>query len=494
MVCALLAAGLSGCGGAPAQVQPREQNSASGPKSPASELSPSESREEEAQGESAALEQNSEPNSSSSSGAYQSTSQDRIRRLLEMQAQQNSASSSSGSSEASSSSSGSSEASSSSSSSSGAYQSTSQDRIRRLLEMQAQQNSASSSSGSSEAPSSTSSNESSKTPSTSSSSGGSSKPEEEIRVLSSVEGIARLAGLQAEVETSRSACFVDVDDGENPYDVTWDYGELYDAYIQEVDWDLLFDADYYISTFPVLAHLYHKDKALLLQHFQTVGIHEGRQGCKSFNVAAYQKNCDAEVRKAFEDNYECYYLYYAMNYQTQKSVTTSGGKEKKQLTMKLTNMQQTELDNINKYRAEVGAAPVQFDPELSALACYRAYIDALEDWDAHDWVQAPENLEECYRLMDLINATSGWSENTVHGYPSSKQSALKQCTSGAWYINYRYSESHYNAMVSKQYRYLGSANVYVGVYEKENPEHPKAAAVYVQFDVFIDKLTTPMNR
>ena len=44
-----------------------------------------------------------------------------------------------------------------------------------------------------------------------------------------------------------------------------------------------------------------KDKALLLQHFQTVGIHEGRQGCEGFNVAAYQKNCDAKLREAFGD-------------------------------------------------------------------------------------------------------------------------------------------------------------------------------------------------
>ena len=293
------------------------------------------------------------------------------------------------------------------------------------------------------------------------------------------------------METYSHKCAVDVDEGENPYDVTWDYGKLYDAFVGEVDWDLLFDGDYYIQTFPVLAHLYHKDKALLLRHFQTVGIHEGRQGCEGFNVAAYQKNCDAKVRNAFGDNYECYYFYYAMNQKTQKGVPATGN-EKKQLSQRPTMMQQTELKNINKYRAEVGAAPLEFDSELAALACYRAYIDALEDWDAHDWIKAPENQDEAYGLWDLLKLDT-WSENTVHGYPSNKSYSFKRGPSVPWYINYRNSQSHYEAMIDTRFHYVGSANCYISDYEKENPNHPDAVAVYVQFDVFTGDLTTPFH-
>ena len=306
-----------------------------------------------------------------------------------------------------------------------------------------------------------------------------------------IQDITQLIGLKAGVEQYCYHCVVDVDEGENPYDVTWDYGDLYNAFVKEVDWDLLFDGDYYIQTFPILAHLYHKDKALLLQHFQTVGIHEGRQGCESFNVAAYQKNCDAKLREAFGDNYECYYFYYAMNQKTQKGIVTTGS-EKKQLTTKLTDMQQTELRNINNYRAEVGVAPLEYDAELSALACYRAYIDALEDWDAHDWVQADENLDEAYEMVDMMMAES-WTENTVHGYPSSKERALELCAYTPWYINYRYSEAHYKAMVDKKHYYVGCANCYISDYKKINPDHPDAKAVYVQFDVFVPALTTPTH-
>ena len=350
---------------------------------------------------------------------------------------------------------------------------------------------------SSKAPdSSKSSSKSSKAPaansSNSSSASSESKTEEKLRVGSGLEDIAQLIGMKAEVEKHRRDCVVDVDEGENPYDVTWDYGKLYDAFVQEVDWDLLFDGDYYIRNFPALAHLYHKDKALLLQHFQTVGIHEGRQGCEDFNVAAYQKNCDAKIREAFGDSYECYYFYYAMNQKTQKGIVTTGS-EKKQLTTKLTYMQQAELDRINQYRAEVGVAPLEYDAELSALACYRAYVDALEDWDAHDWLEAAEKQDEINGMIEMIRADL-WGENTVHGYPRTKEYALLQGPSTAWYINYRYSQDHYDAMIAKKYHYVGSANCYISDYEKNNSSHPNAGAVYVHYDVFVPNLITPTNR
>ena len=49
-----------------------------------------------------------------------------------------------------------------------------------------------------------------------------------------------------------------------------------------------------------------------------------------------------------------------MNQKTQKGIVTTGS-EKKQLATKLTYMQQMELDQINEYRAEVGAAPLEYD-------------------------------------------------------------------------------------------------------------------------------------
>lgn len=349
-----------------------------------------------------------------------------------------------------------------------------QERMRRLREKEQQQQSsaASQSTGKSSQPAEKS-----------------SEPAEQLKAGPSTAEISRLARLQADVETRIDVCYVDVDDGENPYDVTWDYGPLYNTYVDSIDWGLLFDTDYYIETFPALAMLYHQDQELLLKHFQTVGIHEGRQGNDAFNVAAYMENCDSKVKKAFGDSYECYYFYYAMNYKTEKAVATAGENQKKQLTVKLTTLQQNELDNINKYRDEVGAAPVTYDPELSALACYRAYIDALEDWDAHDWLETHD--EEVYGMMDLI-VTNRLGENTVHTYRKYNPIDNMHWYS-AYYINYRYSQDHYEAMINEEYHYLGSSNAYISAYEKENPEHPDAEWVSIQYDVFTDTLTTPLH-
>ncbi len=91
-----------------------------------------------------------------------------------------------------------------------------------------------------------------------------------------VDDIAGLGELRAGVEepyyTDWAAFEVDMENGHNPYDVEWDYGELYDVYIEKSDWSLVFDADFYEEAFPALAFLYHYDEKLLLEHFQTVGI------------------------------------------------------------------------------------------------------------------------------------------------------------------------------------------------------------------------------
>ena len=41
---------------------------------------------------------------------------------------------------------------------------------------------------------------------------------------------------------------------------------------------ILFHDGYLLESFPALALLYQYDEELLLEHFQTVGVHEGRQG------------------------------------------------------------------------------------------------------------------------------------------------------------------------------------------------------------------------
>ena len=248
--------------------------------------------------------------------------------------------------------------------------------------------------------------------------------------MATVASIAAVGGLKATVQEDESACIVFLFDRSlnhgNPYDVTWDYGEAYNAYLDIVDWSLVFDSAYYKSLFPVLAMQYHNDDALLLKHFQTVGIHEGRQGCEGFNVAAYKANCSKSLRKAFGDNYECYYLYYLLHQDTESKVKTTGTYPQ-QLTQKLTIVQATELKWVNKYRAEVGADPLSFDGELAALAAYRAYMDCTEGWDAHDGLQNLLDNDKFYPIMPPVRLLSQLTKPLRdHGRPRVSLHRLRQ--------------------------------------------------------------------
>ncbi len=275
----------------------------------------------------------------------------------------------------------------------------------------------------------------------------------------SIEAIAALGGKQATVQKDTEECLVYIFDEEknhgNPYDVTWDYGKDYDSYINAADWSLVFDAGYYKATFPMLAQLYHNDDALLLKHFQTVGIHEGRQASEKFNVAAYMDNCGKALRDAFGDNYECYYIYYLLHQDTESGVKTTGS-YKKQLAQELTAIQEREFKAVNKYREEVGAQDVEFDSELAAFAGYRAYMDCTKGWDAHDGMfYLTDNNKMRSMFFGPIGADI-YCENkyTVAGRDGWEHTADQG-------KGYRNSEGHYKTMIDTDFNYVGCGNYYV---------------------------------
>lgn len=326
--------------------------------------------------------------------------------------------------------------------------------------------------------------------------GTSTKPEA-LTVSPDMDAIARLgelhAGVEEEYYTHSASFVVDMENGHNPYDVEWDYGELYDAYIEEADWSLVFDADFYMESFPTLAFLYHYDEELLLEHFQSVGIHEGRQGNRTFNVAAYRKNCKKELRDTFGDHYECYYFYWMLNQDSQKDVTTSGKNYPLQLGVKMTSMQAEEFEKVNEYRSEAGIAPLEFDPELAAAACYRSWVNISEGYGAHDWLKDEANLERAYALMDLLHM-SPLSENTVNSGVNDGTDHIHT----TFYIDYRYSPEHYEAMIDPKRKYFGCSHIYFG--KNRIPESRRGSgSAYnkpmrrVEFDLFTDTLSTPVH-
>ena len=324
----------------------------------------------------------------------------------------------------------------------------------------------------------------------------SSKPEV-LTASPTIDAIAGLGELKAEVEEPYykhpDSFKVDVENGHNPYDVEWDYGELYDVYVEEADWSLVFDADFYMKSFPALALLYHYDEKLLLEHFQTVGIHEGRQGNNAFNVASYQKNCKKALRDAFGDHYECYYFYWMLNQASQEGVATSGENYPLQLDVKMTYEQAKEFEEVNEYRAEVGVEPLKFDPELAAIACYRGWVDISEGYGAHDWLTDEANSERANDLMALLHMTR-LGENTVDCGVNN----ASQYIHNTFYINYRYSPDHYEAMINPDYKYFGCSHIYFGT--NRIPESRRRDSgtynrpmMRIEFDLFTDALSTPVH-
>ena len=301
----------------------------------------------------------------------------------------------------------------------------------------------------------------------------------------SVEAIAALGDLEATVQEKEKECLVYIFDETknhgNPYDVTWDYGKTYDSYVEAADWSLVFDAKYYKSTFPMLAMLYHDDDALLLKHFQTVGIHEGRQGSKNFNVAAYKANCSKAVRDAFGDNYECYYLYYLLHQDTESGVKATGA-YKKQLAQEFTVVQAKELKGVNWFREEVDVGTVEFDSEMAVLANYRAYMDCIEGWDAHDGLDHMMDTGELDGYMDTLGMGVYCENKDTNGCYTGKEHVFSAVS------DYRASKGHYETMVDPDYAYVGCSNFYVS--DKDYNWSGELDNNVITFDTYADAVTT----
>lgn len=290
------------------------------------------------------------------------------------------------------------------------------------------------------------------------------------KVSKSVNDIKSVCGLKSGVETSVAKCYVDVDSKVNPYDVVYDYGTAYDAYVKACDWSLVFDADYYIEQFPMLAILYHNDKALLLKHFQTVGIHEGRQGNSKFNVGVYKANCSKSVSKAFGNNYEGYYFYYMLNYSSEKSIKATSKNSKLQQKIVMTAQQAQEFADINAYRAEVDVKALKFDSELAAYANYRGWINAHDGYGCdhgHDWVMSDVGESFVYKYVWPEFNLSELGEN-VCTWNHARNSGEVHSTC------YRNSPAHYNALISAGY----------DIYAASNSYQSKANSLTAQFDIF----------
>ena len=247
---------------------------------------------------------------------------------------------------------------------------------------------------------------------------------------------------------------------------------------------MIFDIDYYKKTFPMLAIQYNNNDELLLKHFQTVGIHEGRQGSEQFNVAAYASNYIAEYGEdPFDMNYACYALYYMLNQDTEKdlnTITTSGGVAVPvQSKIIVTAFQQDDIDCQNTFRNSVFAShTLKFDAETIAYANWQAYRNAT---GVTDELSASEVID----YISLLNKNYDPGTST---YYTNHSNFYKEC-----YAEYTYSGDYgmdqepLQRMTSEDVYYIGISHAYTGINEENR-------VVTECFSAYLDKVNNPIEQ
>lgn len=75
------------------------------------------------------------------------------------------------------------------------------------------------------------------------------------------------------------------------------------------DWSAIFDANYYAQNNQDVVAKYGNNPQVLFQHFVTIGVVEGRQGCEEFNVQAYMSRYP-DLQAIYGDNLKLYYVHY----------------------------------------------------------------------------------------------------------------------------------------------------------------------------------------
>ncbi|MBP5355217.1 MAG: CAP domain-containing protein [Lachnospiraceae bacterium] len=287
--------------------------------------------------------------------------------------------------------------------------------------------------------------------------------------------IARICDIPATCQTDLKTCDVKYD-AANPYDVTWDRGADYDAWVDFIDWTMAdhavntgldphnigFDVKAYKEIYPMLALQYNNDEDLLFRHFVTVGIFEGRfvnnEGYATdilYDViSGYDATTFADdgylMNKLYAGCYMCVLLYDSyvkpLNNERFKEVVKGYVAEPM-----LTKLQKDELDRVNEYRKDVGAANVQFNAELAAFANWRARYNAENGLTGHEWAinNNPELEKYC---IDIHPDYYFYGENTVSDINYS----------GNYASMYANSEAHYKTMVDTKYQFTGISNLYNG--------------------------------
>ena len=95
-----------------------------------------------------------------------------------------------------------------------------------------------------------------------------------------------------------------------------------DTVYNGVDYSVVYDYDYYVTSNPDIKAAFGTDKAATLQHFVNYGMNEGRQAKSTFNVYSYAYKY-SDLRRVYGNDLKKYYIHY-INYGSKEGRVATG--------------------------------------------------------------------------------------------------------------------------------------------------------------------------
>lgn len=251
---------------------------------------------------------------------------------------------------------------------------------------------------------------------------------------------------------------------------------------------MLFDYDFYCETYPMLALLFDYNKEALKQHFYSIGMFEGRQGSKLFNVDNYNTSDN-------DTDLASYYITYVTSAPTFNTPVRTDA-DRVQVKLYDPAFESYVLDVTPDHHApafehHLPSAYVQ--GELNAVASNRAYYE-LGDYDinAHDLMEdfAGTYLTDHMGSNKYVRNHYGECKYTASSYVNfnALNNARVQKESDTM-IAWRRCESHYNMATNARWLYVGQGHVYADYNPTaSSPIKCKASKMYTMtFALFWDE-------
>lgn len=241
---------------------------------------------------------------------------------------------------------------------------------------------------------------------------------------------------------------------------------------------MLFDYDFYCETYPMLALLFDYNEEALKQHFYSIGMFEGRQGSKLFNVDNYNTSDN-------DTNLASYYITYVNSAPT-FNVPVRTDADRVQVKLYDPAFESYVLDVTPDHHAALFAyhlPSAYVQSELNAFSSIRArYELGKYDADKHDLMEefAYDYMSQYIDADKTMRRHYGECKYTASSYVdiNAINNARVQKESDTM-IAWRQCESHYKMSTNDFWTYVGQGHIYADYNPTgSSPVRCKSSKVY----------------